>query len=60
MSLLIIVSSFVSILHIQSSEAKDDQFCNEWAKYIDALDMVSAGKQELPYSMNKNTGDLIK
>lgn len=57
MSFLIIVSCLVSI---QNSEAKDNQFCDEWAKYIDAFDMVSPSQKELPYSMDKNNGDLIK
>lgn len=59
MKFLILVSS---LMLIQTSEAaqKDDQFCNEWAKYIDAFDMVSASKKELPYSMDKNNGDLVK
>jgi hypothetical protein len=59
LSLLVIVSSLISI---QSSEASqpDEQFCNEWAKYIDAFDMVSPSKKELPYSMDKFNGDIVK
>ncbi|MDO9181717.1 MAG: hypothetical protein Q7U04_04885 [Bacteriovorax sp.] len=59
LSLLVIVSSLISI---QSSDASqtDEKFCDEWAKYIDAFDMVPPSKKVLPYSMEKYNGDLIK
>ena len=37
-----------------------EPFCDEWAKYIDAFDMVPAHAKALPYSMEKYNGDLVK
>jgi len=60
MKILLFVIFISSLISIQNSNARlaDSQFCNEWANFVDAYDMIPQLEKKLPYGMIN--GDTVK